>query len=629
VAGHVRETRLVTGGARAFVDNAEQLARLVGLVGPDMCTRQRRRRAQVGRGDEAIALRAHRLAQCRAPGTGLHPGVELGRRGERPDTQIGIVGVTQQSERLLGAVACLLHAPRELQAEREYEQAPHARFPVVAAFRDRRPTQRDALVRSHVLVAADEHQRTRMGRAGRQLLGRLSEELEGAARMSRLLVALAGRQEARSVLPDVRGRGEAGRHLAELGRRTGRASPGRLHGGGIECRGHLRRAGDRRGGEVPRALLRVIDDRGEPGVHLPAPARGHGRQRGRREERVTEPRLRPALLEHPGLEGGIEEALVLHGGEDERRLRVCQGCDRRERREGSLRKRREPVADEPSDLWKSELGVRVRRPQAPGLGGSCELQGDEGVPPGHPLDAPDRGPGQAVAELAREDRRQRVETQWTHEHPPLVLGDRRVCARAQGREGAQCAGVQPARYEPQDLLTRPVEPLQVVDREEHRALPRRGAQQRDGARRQRAGGCDVAGLVTSQRGLERSTLRQRQILTRFVERLAEEIGESREGASAVAFERSGDEDAVAELASTLQSCPPDRRLADPGGTLQDQHIGRPVGEEGADRLHLDVPTNELGGSHGVASRRSTSGTRRDADGSSPGRTGRAGTRRTR
>ena len=101
VAGHVREACLVAGGARAFVDDPEQRARLVQLVGPDVGTRQRCRRAQVGHRNEAIALLAHGLAERRPPGSGLHAGVELGRRGERPDVQVPILRVvTGQAERL-------------------------------------------------------------------------------------------------------------------------------------------------------------------------------------------------------------------------------------------------------------------------------------------------------------------------------------------------------------------------------------------------------------------------------------------------------------------------------------------------------------------------------------------------
>ncbi len=363
VTSHVRETRLVTGGTRAIVDDAKQLARLVGLVGPDVCTRQRRSGAQVRCGDEAIALRAHRLAQRRATGTGLHPGVELCRRGERPDAQIGIVGVAQQSERLLGAVACLLRAPRELQAEREHEQAPHARFPVVA-FGHRRPTQRDALVQPRVLVTADGHERSGVAWAGRQLVGGLPEQLEGMVRTPRLLVALPRRHQPFAVCVDVLG-------------------------------------------EMSRALLCVLDDRGEPGMDLPAAPWRHGGQRG----------------------------------------------DRREGRERCPGERREPVADEPPDLRQVELHVRARRLQATGLGRPRELQGDEGVAAGQPLDAPERGSRQAMAELVGDAPVSRYAAARARQPTARRRTRRRRCRHARARPPTHAAAAAAGRRPPR--RTRP------------------------------------------------------------------------------------------------------------------------------------------------------------------------------
>ena len=209
VAGHVREACFVAGGARAFVDDPEQRARLVQLVGPDVSTRQRCRRAQVGHRNEAIALLAHGLAERRPPGSGLHAGVELGRRGERPDAQVSIPVVADQAERLLGAVPRLVRPPGQLQAERVREQAEDAHLAVVPGFRDRRATQGDPLLQPRVLVTADEHERPGVPGAGRQLLGGLAEELEGTPRVPRLLVALTRRHQAFAVRLDVLGGGEA------------------------------------------------------------------------------------------------------------------------------------------------------------------------------------------------------------------------------------------------------------------------------------------------------------------------------------------------------------------------------------------------------------------------------------
>ena len=92
---------------------------------------------------------------------------------------------------------------------------------------------------------------------------------------------------------------------------------------------------------------------------------------------------------------------------------------------------------------------RVPRPRsstgATGLGRPRELQGDEGVAAGHPLDAPERGSRQAVPELVGDDRRQRLEPRGPSEHPPLVVGDRRARTRAQRRERPQGCRVQSAR----------------------------------------------------------------------------------------------------------------------------------------------------------------------------------------
>ena len=155
---------------------------------------------------------------------------------------------------------------------------------------------------------------------------------------------------------------------------------------------------------------------------------------------------------------------------------------------------------------------------------------------------------------------------------------------------------QAAHGEGERLGRRLVDPLQVVDRQQHRPVLGEQAQRGQGGREDRALLGPFAGRVEQQRHLERSALRRRHARADVGQGGAEHVGQRRERQLRLAARRAGGQDADAALSGYVLAVPPERRLAHARFGLEQQGGGRGGSPgEGADRGQLARAAKKLRG----------------------------------
>ena len=152
-----------------------------------------------------------------------------------------------------------------------------------------------------------------------------------------------------------------------------------------------------------------------------------------------------------------------------------------------------------------------------------------------PAQLVDRRDRHRAERQARELRRDRL---------GYIRGRRHVRGDPHRREQADGSRVEAARGEREHECGGPVQPLQVVDRDDDRAVDRQHAQRAEKGRGHRplVGWC-AAGVRQEQRDLERTPLRRRQRREDLVERVAEKVAQARERELHLGATRAGGEDA--------------------------------------------------------------------------------------
>ncbi len=149
---------------------------------------------------------------------------------------------------------------------------------------------------------------------------------------------------------------------------------------------------------------------------------------------------------------------------------------------------------------------------------------------------------------------------------------------------------QPPRRERDRVRGGAVEPLDVVDRNEHRLARGERAQRAEnaganGARLARRG----ASLGVQERDLERAGLRGGEVGQRLVGYRPEQVGHSDEGKPGLGRVADALQDQLAVCSRDLEQCMPDGGLPDPGRALDDQHTCRAGFQERPPGLELEVP----------------------------------------
>ena len=172
---------------------------------------------------------------------------------------------------------------------------------------------------------------------------------------------------------------------------------------------------------------------------------------------------------------------------------------------------------------------------------------------------------------------------------------RRIAAadRASCREDADVRR-QAACCELERALRRAVEPLHVVDGDDHRAPGGKGAEDAEEPHGGRSRVRLPVFLGTEQRHVEGAALRRRKLIPQLGIRRGDEIGERRVGERRFRLRGPGDENAKLAPLRTVQRLAPDRGLPDSRLAVHDQcAAGRSDSvEEPLDRTDLGVPPED-------------------------------------
>ena len=167
---------------------------------------------------------------------------------------------------------------------------------------------------------------------------------------------------------------------------------------------------------------------------------------------------------------------------------------------------------------------------------------------------------------------------------------------ARGCENAHRLRAQAPQHERHDLGRARIDPLHVVQSEEKRPILSKSAHHREQREpeqphlRRRP-----VRLPHQQRGLERAPLNGRQLRQRLLDHRGEHVADGCERDLRLGVGRTGREDAEAAFPREPVRLLPERGLADPGVTLEQQCLatGRHDAQERIERLQLLAPADDL------------------------------------
>ena len=374
-------------------------------------------------------------------------------------------------------------------------------------------------------------------------------------------------------------------------------------GGGLRCaapsgprRGALDLGGDvlvracRAEREVARTLLGIDDHRRETLVQPAPPLACCGSVDDRREQRVREPdpvalgdqHARVLRLDH----GGARVALPVERLHDrgDRRLRERSGRERDDARVG--REGRDPCRHQVLDAprHRQRLVPAFVAPER-----ARDLEREERVAAGSVREPDEQRPRQGRPEPAADQVVQRRHRERSDDDPltTVVRQRTREPERQVGvsfdppRHEQREPGRQPPRREREGLLRRRVEPLDVVDRQQHGAPRRERVQDGDQRGRGRSRVRRLVRLSEQERRFERAPLQRRQLALRLLERGADEVGDRRVRELRLALRRARLQHAETARIGSPHRLEPERRLADPRLAVEDERgrtFGRAVEE---------------------------------------------------
>ena len=253
------------------------------------------------------------------------------------------------------------------------------------------------------------------------------------------------------------------------------------------------------------AEQRVVDDPAIRRVNAP-PLVARLRIEGRREQRVGEPNRPVLALDHVRGDGRVERVRRDARPLQERLRRRAQRRDERERLARGRRKRGDPRAHE----LVERLGNRQRLERVDvGVERAGQLQREERIAARPLVDAEQRLPREGPAEPVAQEPVDRADAERSHRQPPDALRAERLLEPRRlrpldeppGEQQAHVARVEPSQRERERARRGRVEPLDVVDGDQHRARARRAASARRAPPRRARG--DRPGRPTPPRAAAR------------------------------------------------------------------------------------------------------------------------------
>ena len=376
-----------------------------------------------------------------------------------------------------------------------------------------------------------------------------------------------------------------------------------------EGRGLVRRLVQREGGggarprggagDVVPALDRAFARLRESRVHVPALVRQEPLVRRGREQGVGERDARPVQLDDPCASGGAQPLLRDAGAQEELDGRVEGGCGGSDGGSGGRIERLDAVCE------RAREGGRRRHRLARGRGGSRQLEREHRAAARRAREGLEVRPGESRAERGCEDgtelgRRERADLDPIDGRVPLAQIERRRGGRAalgsRCDEDADRRGRDAAEGEGEHRGRRPVEPLDVVDRDQQPAVASAAAQELEDASRERVPVDRPGGGRAGERALDRNALRRRKQPELLVRRRLEQVRQSRVRELHLALGRSGREHPQAAVTRDPNALLPDRRLAEPALAVEHERRGSfsTVGQERLDRAQLLLPPDDLG-----------------------------------
>jgi hypothetical protein len=354
---------------------------------------------------------------------------------------------------------------------------------------------------------------------GLPLRDRFLQQLEGTSGVARIEVVHGGVDAAPEDACGILGRRDLPGQLREIGGGVG-SSPC----GGVPCRGvkgfrHLPISSTCREGEVSRSLLRVDDDVRQTPMEAPSGLRRCRGVDGGSEERVCESDPLAASFDDVCLFGladtGQGSIPMWRRSEDQ----VDGGPGGRrddEHRVGRARRKRvEPCSQQLVKVLRNRQWLAGLRPDRLVVEGPRDLQGEERVPLRDRVQPFQDGVREVFADVIPEEADHRVLAERTHSQP-VQAGSRhptqaeRVTAEtsAHRRQDPDRLVPQTASRERQHTDRSRIQPLDVVDRDDHRAGPGEGAEHGEGCERHRPlVGWRTFDLCLQERGIERALLR--------------------------------------------------------------------------------------------------------------------------
>ncbi len=364
----------------------------------------------------------------------------------------------------------------------------------------------------------------------------------------------------------------------------------------------------RREGQMPRALLGIRDDGGQATVHGPPHSRRRGGGEGRDEQRVREGDQVAPELDHARLDRLLEIAvrpLPGAGGElHHRDSRAGQRSGVQERLSRGRRKLREPGLDELAQVCRHGQRLARNRLDAGPLERPGQLEREKRVAARRLVDAQEREARKREAEPAADELVEPRGAEGSDRETFDPVAERQgelvrlgVLARqSYGGQNADRLLVQAPAGEREHAGGGLVEPLDVVDGDEHRAGGREDAKAaEEGGRDRPVVRWGPARLRQQQRNLERLPLGRWQLRERRSGHLAEQISEPGEPELRLGLSRAGREHRDASQVRTLDPLPPEASLADPRLTLQEEPAGSSfeTREEPVQARELRLPADEV------------------------------------
>ena len=326
--------------------------------------------------------------------------------------------------------------------------------------------------------------------------------------------------------------GQVERSLAELGRCGARAAPPRMVGRPLELGGHFGVGSFGCERPMTGTLLVVADKLRERGVEASPGLRVEIHVGSGCEQRMAEPDAVAFQLEHVCRERRVERFVTVARGGEERQGRVREGGRSAKRAARAGRKCVDPVMDELLKLVGNRQRLAQRRDSSGALERASQLEREERVASGHVVDPPQRRAGKAQLDPGSKETVHRAEAERADVEPTDPILDERSrdgLARPARGEHPDPFVPDPPPREGKDERRRGVEPLEIVNREDERALGRQETQGAEGRDRDGAlvGRCSV-GTLEEQRDPQGIGLRRGKLLEQFLEHGVEQIAEARE-----------------------------------------------------------------------------------------------------